>query len=92
MDKEKILRKIQEAGNKVTEAMNLVVEAGQEAGINVSFTPKSVTLEELARIVSAETALKESCVLEALETAFDILEDQQLILDLGDEREVKRSC
>ena len=85
MDKEKILRKIQEAGNKVTEAMNLLAEAG----INVS---KSVTLEELARIVSTETALKESCVLEALETAFDILEDQQLILDLGDEREVKRSC
>ena len=90
MDKEKILRKIQEASDKVTEAIDLIVEAGQEVGINV--TPKTVTLEELARMVSAETALKESCVLEALETAFDILEDQQLILDLGDEREIKECC
>ena len=68
---DEIFKAMQEASDKVTEAMNLINR--QE--------PKEVTLQELAKMVSDEIGTK--CALDILETAFSILENQGFILDMG---------
>ena len=66
---DEIFKAMQEASDKVTEAMNLIKEL------------REVTLQELAKMVSDKIGTK--CALDILETAFSILENQGFILDMG---------
>ena len=80
MDK-KVLRLIQRACNKITEATDLIMKAGEAIDIE----SEEVTLPELAKMVSGRTGIKESCALEVLETAFEITEERGLVFNLGTE-------
>ena len=133
----KILNLIQQARDKVAEAMNLVDEAGAIAGINVLFERggrseqdkhlnhsgsncgsrynqnnrtdaldecyesdeangidefdnldrldeiNEVTLPKLADMVSERTCFKSECILCVLNTAFDLMDEHNLMLDFG---------
>ena len=152
MTQEEILQLVQQAGDKVAEAMNIITDVGARFGINVHFdqihfdqTRRSnqpankmanragrsnraangasdnennneynndnennessevlarlsigtsdmlsdeemaniVTLSDIAEIIADRTDIKECCALEVLEAAFDLIEEDGLILDLG---------
>ena len=46
--------------------------------------PEEITIPELAAMVADELGMNEDCALDALETAFELLEEYSLILDIGD--------
>ena len=119
----KIVNLIQQACDKVVEAMDIIDEVGAIAGIDVRFERcverdeqndhqgkcidvhdknyeadeaydidefdeasdeiKEVTLPELADMVAERTCFKPECTLCVLNTAFDIMDEQKLMLDLG---------
>ena len=112
-----IMRLIQQAGDNVAEALNIIEKVGDKFGVNVRFMRAKVnkvdrsnshshyscgkindvkevgevrgafltevTLHELAEMVSKETRIKKMRALDVLETAFDLIEENELILDLG---------
>ena len=45
---------------------------------------QEVTIPELAAMISDELGMNEDCALDALETAFELMERYSLILDIGD--------
>ena len=49
-----------------------------------SRNPEEITIPELAAMVADERGINEDCALDALETAFELLEEYSLILDIGD--------
>ena len=49
-----------------------------------SRNPEEITIPELAAMVADELGMNEDCALDALETAFELLEEYSLILDIGD--------
>ena len=81
---ENIAAIIKEASDKVSEAMSLVKKAGVKSGINVRFKQPSVTLNDLAELVSDITGLKGSTVREVLVTTFGLMEKYEFELDLGE--------
>lgn len=88
MDRKEILRSIRKAGSKVAEAMSLVKEIGEKAGLSVSFKQVStnvITLHKLAEMVSWKTGINENCSLNVLEATFELMEDRELTLELGGE-------
>ena len=58
-------------------------EADDIDDINYSDEIKEVTLPELADMVAERTCFKPECTLCVLNTAFDIMDEQKLMLDLG---------
>ena len=58
-------------------------EADDIGDIDYSDEIKEVTLPELADMVAERTCFKPECTLCVLDTAFDIMDEQNLMLDLG---------
>ena len=58
-------------------------EADDIDDINYSDEIKEVTLPELADMVAERTCFKPECTLCVLNTAFDVMDEQNLMLDLG---------
>ena len=81
MDKMTVLKMIQEAGNKVAEAMGIVEQLGAENGITVRFekVPREVTVSELAEMAGVDYAM--------LADVFDLIWDYELTVVEDDEDE-----
>ena len=81
MDKMTVLKMVQEAGNKVAEAMGIVEQLGAENGITVRFekVPREVTVSELAEMAGVDY--------EMLAVVFDLIWDYELTVVEDDEDE-----
>ena len=69
--------------NEQGDHINKSYEADDIDGIDYSDEIKEVTLPELADMVSERTCFKPECTLCVLNTAFDVMDEQNLMLDLG---------
>ena len=86
-EKMKAMEVLQGACDKVTDAMNAIEAFARQYGMKVSLEkePHHVTIAELADMVAGEIDMKPECAFAAIATAFELIEDLCLLVDVEGE-------
>jgi hypothetical protein len=82
-EKMKALKVLKDAIDAVNTATDAIDDFAEKFGMKPK--EKTVNLADLAEMVADETGMKESCVFDALTSAFDLIKDLGLTIVMEDE-------